>query len=123
MVKGDIELNPKHVAIWRVVQLIPVGNVATYGQVADLAGLPGRAKMVGKALGLVPENGWDSAEVPWYRVINSQGKISLPMGSESFEQQKLRLMQESVVVKGAKINLKQFQWQPDLAELLFKLSF
>ncbi|WP_286232995.1 MGMT family protein [Thalassotalea sediminis] len=109
--------------IWHTVQLIPKGKVATYGQVADLAGLPGRARLVGKALGKVPQQGWQQSAVPWYRVINAQGKISFPIGSEQFERQQTLLQQENVVVLGNKINLKSHLWVPDLDELLFKLSF
>ncbi len=100
-----------------------MGKVACYGQVADLAGLPGRARMVGKALGYVPEAGHNGQPVPWYRVINSQGKISFPVGSEYFERQKAHLQEEDVVVIGVRIKLKEFQWQPDLAELLFQLEY
>jgi len=117
------DYNPSHIKIWQTVQLIPLGKVACYGQIADLAGLPGRARMVGKALSYVPEEGWKKQEVPWFRVINSQGKISFPVGSECFEQQKGKLQEEQVVVIGARIKLSQFQWQPDLAELLFQLEF
>ena len=105
------------------MQLIPQGNVATYGQIADLAGLPGRARLVGKALGKVPEKGWESRPVPWYRVINSQGKISFPVENENFIRQKQLLQDEQVVIIGARVKLLDFQWQPDLAELLFKLEF
>lgn len=109
--------------IWRTVQFIPEGKVACYGQIADLAGLPGRARLVGKALGTVPKSGFQGKAVPWFRVINSQGKISFPLGSEQFEKQKHHLQDEQVVVIGAKIKLKDFQWQPDLAELLFYLEY
>jgi len=122
LVKASVH-NPSHVRIWQTVQLIPVGSVATYGQIADLAGLPGRARMVGKALGKVPKGGWQSKQVPWYRVINSQGKISFPLESEYFLKQKQQLQYEQVVILGAKIKLAEFQWQPDLAELLFSLEF
>ncbi|MEW6991340.1 MGMT family protein [Colwelliaceae bacterium 6441] len=121
MVKA--QYNEKHIRIWQTVQLIPEGFVATYGQVADLAGLPGRARLVGKALGKVPEQGWNNQAVPWFRVINSQGKVSFPIGSEYFLKQKQQLQDEQVVIQGAKIKLSQFQWQPDLAELLFKLTY
>ena len=50
--------NPHYQQIWQTVQLIPRGKVACYGQIADLAGLPGRARLVGKALGKVPKEGW-----------------------------------------------------------------
>jgi len=52
---------PQYARIWRTVQLIPLGKVASYGQIADLAGLPGRARLVGKSLGFVPKN----MDVPW----------------------------------------------------------
>ncbi len=114
--------NPKHIKIWQTVQAIPVGKIACYGQIADLAGLPGRARLVGKALGSVPNEGWRGQVVPWYRVLNSQGKISFPLGSENFERQKNLLQDEQVVVIGARVKLKEFQWLPDLAELLFVLE-
>jgi methylated-DNA-protein-cysteine methyltransferase-like protein len=122
MVTGGRAVNVKHVKIWETVQAIPKGKVACYGQVADLAGLPGRSRLVGKALGFVPKLGWNNKPVPWYRVINSQGKISFPVGSDSFIRQTNLLLDEQVVVLGGKIKLKQFQWSPDLAELLFKLD-
>lgn len=118
-----MEHNPNHIRIWQTVQLIPYGHVACYGQIADLAGLPGRARLVGKALGQVPESGWQGKPVPWYRVLNSQGKISFPMQSEYFIKQKQLLQEENVVVIAAKIRLKDFQWQPDLAELLYRLAY
>jgi methylated-DNA-protein-cysteine methyltransferase-like protein len=55
-------------------------------------------------------------------VVNSQGKISFPPGSENFERQKNLLQDELVVVIGSRVKLKDFQWQPDLAELLFVLE-
>lgn len=115
-------LNANHVKIWQTVQAIPVGKVASYGQVADLAGLPGRARLVGKALGAVPSIGWRGRKVPWYRVINSQGRISFAPASEQFELQRNLLQDEQVVVIGTRVHLKTFQWVPDLAELLFALD-
>ncbi|MDG1752932.1 MAG: MGMT family protein [Thalassotalea sp.] len=123
MVATEKKHSTNHIRIWQTVQLIPQGAVATYGQIADLAGLPGRARLVGKALGTVPENGWNNQSVPWFRVINSQGKISFPTASEYFLKQRALLQDEQVVVIGARIKLSEFQWQPDLAELLFKLEF
>ena len=105
--------------IWQTVKLIPKGHIACYGQIADLAGLPGRARLVGKALGKAPKE----LQVPWYRVVNSQGKISFPIGSEQFSKQKGLLQTENVVVLNGRISLKEFKWQPDLAELLFVLPY
>ncbi len=120
---SNTKLNPHYQQIWQTVQLIPRGKVACYGQIADLAGLPGRARLVGKALGKVPEIGFKGQAVPWFRVINSQGKISFEQGSDNFEKQKQHLQDEQVVVIGARIKLKEFQWQPDLSEILFALEF
>lgn len=107
-------MNNNYKRIWETVLRIPFGHVASYGQIADLAGLPGRARLVGKALAKTPEQ----LSIPWYRVINSQGKISFAAGSEQFAKQKGFLQQEGVVVFNGRIKLKEFQWQPDLAELL-----
>ncbi len=104
------------------MQAIPLGKVACYGQIADLAGLPGRARLVGKALAAVPKTGWRGQAVPWYRVVNSLGKISFAPDTENFQRQRDLLQDEQVVVIGARIKLKAFQWQPDLAELLFVLE-
>ncbi|GAA0855185.1 MGMT family protein [Aliiglaciecola litoralis] len=105
--------------IWKTVQSVPSGKVASYGQIADLAGLPGRARLVGKALGYVPDN----MQVPWYRILRSDGKIAFPAGSEDAVRQIGLLQQEDIVVLNHRVKLAQFQWQPDLAELLFKLEY
>jgi methylated-DNA-protein-cysteine methyltransferase-like protein len=78
---------------------------------------------VGKLLGAVPNDGYKGSAVPWYRVINSQGKISLPKGSEAFERQKGLLQEEQVIVNDDRIKLKEFQWQPDLQALLYELEY
>ncbi|WP_260291182.1 MGMT family protein [Sedimenticola hydrogenitrophicus] len=105
--------------IWRTVEAIPEGRVASYGQVADLAGLPGRARLVGRALGEVP----DDMTVPWYRVLRSDGRIAFPAGSPQAERQKQRLQEEDVVVLNNRVKLREFGWRPDLAELLMRLEF
>ncbi len=111
--------NQKQQRIWQTVKTIPAGKVASYGQIADLAGLPGRSRLVGKSLGNLPEN----AEVPWYRVLRSSGQLAFAKGSEQAQLQTGLLQQENVVVLNNRVKLKEFQWQPDLAELLFGLEF
>lgn len=111
--------NKQFLRIWQTVQLIPFGKVAAYGQIADLAGLPGRARLVGKALGAVPEN----VTIPWYRVLRSNGQIAFPAGSEQAKTQIGLLQQEDIVVLNNRVKLLAFQWQPELAELLWKLSY
>lgn len=111
--------HPHYNKIWRTVKLIPVGKVASYGQIADLAGLPGRARLVGKSLGFVPKE----LEVPWYRVLRSTGQIAFPVGSEQSKKQTGLLQQENVVVFNNRIKMSLFQWQPNLAEMLYKLEY
>ncbi len=116
-------INPQYARIWAVVQLVPAGKVSTYGQIADLAGLPGRARLVGKSLGNVPPSGFNDKPVPWYRIIRSSGEIAFPDGSEHFFEQRNRLIDEGVVIRGRRISLKDYLWTPDLSDLLFKLAF
>lgn len=105
--------------IWRTVKLIPLGKVASYGQIADLAGLPGRARLVGKSLAFVPSN----LDVPWHRVLRANGQIAFPKGSEQSQIQTGLLQQEDVAVFNNRVKLKLFQWQPNLAEILWKLEY
>ncbi|TQV85374.1 MGMT family protein [Aliikangiella coralliicola] len=100
--------------IWRTVCKVPAGKVASYGQIADLAGLPGRARLVGKALGYAPKN----LKVPWYRILRSSGQLAFTAGSQEAERQKGLLQEEGVVVLNNRVKLKQFGWQPELGELL-----
>ena len=96
--------------ILQVIALIPYGKVATYGQIAKLAGLPKHARLVGYVL----KNMDADTEIPWHRVINSQGKISLiKVNLQGDNIQSLKLLAEGVVVIGDKINLKKYQWIND----------
>ena len=92
--------------IWETVRLIPKGYVASYGQVAVEAGMPGQARLVGYALHALPP----SSGVPWHRVINAQGRISFPPGSSSYIRQKKLLQKEGIVVNGGGIDLKRYGW-------------
>ncbi|WP_171077687.1 MGMT family protein [Acinetobacter sp. HR7] len=93
--------------ILSIVALIPQGKVASYGQIAKLAGLPRHARLVGRVLKEMDE----SSDLPWHRVINSQGKISVhKLDEQGMNIQAAKLMQEGVVVIGDKVNLKTYQW-------------
>ncbi|CCN68279.1 methylated-DNA-protein-cysteine methyltransferase [Vibrio nigripulchritudo ATCC 27043] len=93
--------------IFAVIHQIPYGQVSTYGQVAQLAGYPGYARHVGKALGNLPKG----SKLPWHRVINSKGEISLK--GTAYDRQKVKLEDEGIVVNLAgKVRLKDYQWQP-----------
>lgn len=93
--------------IFAVIHQIPYGKVSTYGDIARFSGFPGYARHVGKALGNLPEG----TKLPWFRVINSKGEISLK--GEAFDRQKRLLEKEEIVVSDAgKIKLKMYKWQP-----------
>jgi methylated-DNA-protein-cysteine methyltransferase related protein len=98
--------NASYRAIWKVVATIPRGHVATYGQVARLAGLPRRARLVGTALGEAP-----AGKLPWFRVINAQGRIALPPNSQGGREQRRRLREEGVQFVKDRVDLRQYGWK------------
>ena len=99
-------------AIRRAVRAIPRGCVASYGEVAARAGLPGRARLVGRVLGDA------DADLPWHRVLRSSGELAFPPGSTAFREQKKRLAAEGVQLRGTRVDLGRFGRPGDLdAEL------
>lgn len=98
--------------VWQLVRQVPYGRVATYGQIAQLLDVPEGvtpeeyatfgSRWVGNAMAASP------ADVPWQRVINSQGKISQRRGAA---QQRQLLEAEGIVFKKDRIDLKQYQWR------------
>jgi methylated-DNA-protein-cysteine methyltransferase-like protein len=99
-----------YLAIYAVVGRIPEGSVATYGQVAGLAGLPGLARLVGYALSTLAGR----STIPWHRVVNAKGRISpRSCGSDADMEQRLRLKHEGVSFDASgRIPLERFLWQP-----------
>lgn len=98
----------KEQKIWQVVAAIPQGKVASYGQVAAMAGLGRQARFVGRALGKLPAG----HSIPWYRVIRSNGEIAFPEGTETRRLQTEKLRLEGVEVMKGRIKMREFQWQP-----------
>jgi methylated-DNA-protein-cysteine methyltransferase-like protein len=98
-----------HQRIYAVVRRIPRGRVTTYGAVARIAGLRGQARLVGYALSALP----DGTAVPWHRVINAQGRLSLERsGSSAGLTQRIRLEREGVRVDVAgRVSLAKFGWR------------
>lgn len=99
--------------IYAVVRRIPRGRVATYGQVAALAGLAGQARLVGYALHAVAEE----SRVPWHRVVNAEGRISIHGADSASTTQRLRLEQEGVRFDArGRVRLKEWRWNEGLGE-------
>ncbi|HCV42603.1 MAG TPA: methyltransferase [Bacteroidetes bacterium] len=92
--------------IWETVRRIPKGKVATYGGIAEMCGFPRHARLVGYALHNLPLG----SNIPWHRVVNSQGRISLSKWSGGYQKQKLLLEKEGVVFVRERINLSTFGW-------------
>ena len=89
--------------IFAVIHQIPSGKVSTYGEIAKMAGYPGYARHVGN----LPEG----SKLPWFRVINSQGKISLK--GRDLDRQKANLEAEGIEVSElGKVSLRKYKWQP-----------
>jgi len=96
--------------IWAVVGRIPKGRVATYGQVARLAGLPNHARLAGYALHALP----DRSPVPWHRVVNAKGEVSPRRdGSEHHRLQRVLLEKERVRFdRDGRLDLAALRWKP-----------
>ena len=92
--------------IWTVVGAIPPGSVATYGQVAELAGLPRGARRVGQAMSRLPPG----TRLPWHRVINAAGTLSL-RGTGAARQRAI-LEAEGVIFVRGRVSLDRFGWRP-----------
>lgn len=106
--------NADHAAILRTIAAIPAGRVASYGEIAARAGLPKRARLVGRVLGETP-----AGVVPWYRVLRSDGRIAFPPGSRGFREQVRRLAAEGVLVKNGRVDLAVHGWERNLDDLLW----
>jgi len=94
--------------VYQVIHRIPAGRLCSYGTVAAMAGLPGRARWVGRLLGQLP----DDSLLPWFRVINSQGKISFPEGTENYRRQLDKLVEEGSAEPSGRIFWRRCRW-PD----------
>lgn len=102
--------------IWATIADIPEGQVASYGQLAEIAGIPRGARQVGYALRHAPRD----TELPWHRVLQASGKSAFEPGSRPFKEQKRRLMMEGVTMLKGRVDMRRYRWQPDLDELLWK---
>ncbi len=103
--------DPTYQRIWATVDCVPPGRVATYGQIAKEAGLPGHARQVGYALKHLPRG----SNLAWHRILNAKGEISVrgASGKPSREQIQ-RLNREGVTLNDkGRVDLRRFRWDPD----------
>ncbi|MDJ0703276.1 MAG: MGMT family protein [Leptolyngbyaceae cyanobacterium MO_188.B28] len=106
--------------IYAIVRQIPYGQIATYGQVAELAGLSGKARLVGYALYRVDMKHDD---IPWHRVINAKGEVSYSTVRQGADHLQRALLEDEGIEFSpvGKIKLSQYRWRPPI-ELLEILS-
>ena len=97
------------------IAAVPPGTVASYGQIAEIAGIPRGARQVGYVLRRLPEG----HRLPWHRIVRSSGQIALAPDSDGFREQRDRLRAEGVRVESGRIDMRRFRWQPDLDELIW----
>lgn len=107
---ADVESGSRWRLFYDIVEQIPEGAVATYGQVAELAGFKGHARQVGYALAALSEA--RAEDVPWHRVINAQGKVSLRTSSSGHRIQQKMLEAEGIVFQQDRIDLRRWRWDP-----------
>lgn len=112
---GDVSAEERYKRVWAVVEGIPAGSVLNYGEVARLAGFPGRARMVGMALGRAPR----SRQLPWHRVVNAQGMISFSSDSAKHKTQRRLLEAEGVKFVDGAIDLDAHSPQRAMDRLLW----
>jgi methylated-DNA-protein-cysteine methyltransferase related protein len=108
-------------AILDVVARVPRGKVTTYGVVAERAGWPRRARLVGQVLAKLPKG----SRVPWHRVVAAGGRIAFPQGSEARAEQLRRLEKEGVDAARGRVDLRRHAWSGptnDLDRLLWHVS-
>ena len=100
--------------ILAAIHAVPAGSVAGYGHIARRAGLPGRARLVARVL---RDHG--DPELPWHRIVRSDGRIAFADGSPGFREQAQRLRAEGVVVTRGRVRmpaddpLDAALWGPD----------
>lgn len=111
-------MNDAYRRIYAAIAAIPAGRVASYGAIAARAGMPRRARMVGRALRETPD-GW---ELPWHRVLRADGRIAFAPGSAGFREQRRRLLAEGVSVRAGRVPMRAFGLEPDLDRALWGMD-
>ena len=104
----DIQKQERREAIYLALAQIPKGKVITYGNLAKLAGMPNGARLAGRLMCELP----DKSNLPWHRVINAQGRLSLPVDSDGYREQLQRLQKDGIDINNGKIKLSIYGYNP-----------
>lgn len=98
----------RRTALYSTLAQVPEGKVVSYGQLAELAGLGRAARWVGRTLSQLPGD----TKLPWHRVLAAGGRISLPAGSPSGDEQRARLRMEGITVLNNRVDIRRHGWRP-----------
>ena len=98
----------RRTALYLTLAQVPPGCVVSYGELAHMAGLGRAARWVGRTLSQLP----DDTKLPWHRVLGAGGRISLPVGSASGDEQRARLRTEGVSVLNNRVDIQRHGWRP-----------
>ncbi|WP_224794334.1 MGMT family protein [Pseudomonas fluorescens] len=98
----------RRAALYLTLAQVPAGKVVSYGQLAELAGLGRAARWVGRTLSQLPPD----SKLPWHRVLGAGGRISLPAGSVSGDEQRARLRMEGISVQNNRVDIQRHGWRP-----------
>lgn len=96
-------------ALYLTMAQIPAGHVVSYGQLAAYAGLGRAARWVGRTLSQLPEG----SSLPWHRVVAANGRLSLPAGTTSGDEQRARLRAEGLYLTNDRVDMRQHGWRPE----------
>lgn len=101
-------LTPWQEEVWQWIAAVPRGKVASYGQIARLAGYPRHARHVGAILRELPEG----TRLPWHRILRSSGELAFAPGSEAWHRQQQLLANEGITLNKGRVSMPRHQWQP-----------
>ncbi|MGC3935212.1 MGMT family protein [Pseudomonas atacamensis] len=105
-VENDAQI--RRTALYSTLAQVPEGKVVSYGQLAELAGLGRAARWVGRILSQLPGD----TRLPWHRVLGAGGRLSLPVGSPSGDEQRARLRMEGITVQNNRVDIRRHGWRP-----------
>ena len=108
---GEAPQDPAQIrrtALYLTLAQVPAGKVVSYGQLAEMAGLGRAARWVGRTLSQLPAD----TRLPWHRVLGAGGRISLPVGSQSGDEQRARLRDEGVTIRNNRVDIQRHGWRP-----------